>query len=326
MDLPYRSRRRETGKCSALEKIMESNETRPGGLFSVMTQEMRLMNYSTKTIKAYRSSIRRFAQYIAPRHPRDAENTEIRNYLLHLLTEKKSPPSTVNQVFNALRLLYVDLYHKPFVIGNLPRPQKEQKLPDVLNEEEVLRIFQSVDNLKHRTMLMLTYASGLRVSEIIKLRIEDLDGERGLIHIRDGKGKKDRYTILPESLKGILNTYWKTYLLGSSGWLFPGANPSYHLSSRSIQAVIERAVQVSGISKPVSMHTLRHSFATHLLEQGTDLRYIQELLGHQSSKTTEIYTHVSKRMLGRIKSPIDHIANQVSILNRNKGKNLLDKK
>ena len=278
-----------------------------------------------KTIKAYKSCIRSYAQRIAPKHPREASNAEIRNYLLYLLTEKKSPASTVNQIFNALRLLYVDLYHKPFVIGNLPRPQKEQKLPDVLNEEEVLRIFRSVENLKHRTMLMLTYASGLRVSEIVKLRIEDLDGERGLIHIREVKGKKDRYTLLPESMKGLLNQYWKTYELGNSGWLFQGASPGRHLSARSIQAVLENAVEKTGIKKPTSMHTLRHSFATHLLEQGTDLRYIQELLGHQSSKTTEIYTHVNKRMLGKIKSPLDRLADQVLISNDNKGMNLLDK-
>ncbi len=279
-----------------------------------------------KTIKAYKSCIRSYAQRIAPKHPREASNAEIRNYLLYLLTEKKSPASTVNQIFNALRLLYVDLYHKPFVIGNLPRPQKEQKLPDVLNEEEVLRIFRSVENLKHRTMLMLTYASGLRVSEIVKLRIEDLDGERGLIHIREVKGKKDRYTLLPESMKGLLNQYWKTYELGNSGWLFQGANPGQHLSARSIQAVLENAVEKSGIKKSISMHTLRHSFATHLLEQVTDLRYIQELLGHQSSKTTEIYTHVSKRILGKIKSPLDRLADQVLISSDNKEINLLDKK
>lgn len=305
---------------------MDSLQHSHSRLFDVLTQEMRLKNYSYKTVKAYKSCIRSYARHIAPKHPRDATNTDIRDYLLYLLTIKKSPASTVNQVFNALRLLYVDLYQKPFVIGSLPRPQKEEKLPDVLNEEEVLRIFHAVENLKHRTMLMLTYASGLRVSEIVKLRIEDLDGERGLIHIRNAKGMKDRYTILPESMKGILNQYWKTYKLGSSGWLFGGVSTSQHLSARSIQAVFERAVVSAGISKPISMHTLRHSFATHLLEQGTDLRYIQELLGHQSSKTTEIYTHVSKKSLGKIKSPLDRLAGQVLISNENKGMNLLDKK
>jgi len=175
-------------------------------------------------------------------------------------------------------------------------------------------------------MLMLTYSSGLRVSEIVKLRVENIDSERCLIHIRDAKGKKDRYTILPKSIKELLNHYWKTYKLGYSGWLFQGAVPGQHLSSRSIQAVFGRAVEKSCINKPVTMHTLRHSFATHLLEQGTDLRYIQELLGHQSSKTTEIYTHVSNRSLEKIKSPLDNLSCKMLILRENKGLIQTDKK
>lgn len=149
---------------------------------------MRFRNYSYKTITAHKSCICSFAQHIAPKHLRDVDGDEIRNYLLYLITKKKSQASTVNQVFNALRYLYVGLYHKPFVIAKLPRPQKDQKLPVVLNEEDVLRIFRSVENLKHRTMLMLTYASGLRVSEVVKLLIEDLDSERSLIYARNAKG------------------------------------------------------------------------------------------------------------------------------------------
>lgn len=210
-------------------------------------------------------------------------------------------------MFNALRFLYVELYKKPFVISSLPRPQREKKLPDVLNENEVRQLFLSVDNLKHRTMLMLAYASGLRVSELVRIRIEDIDGQRGLIHIRDAKGKRDRYTVLPESLRGQLLAYWKEYRLERKGWLFPGQTLDHHLSERSIQAVLARALKKAGIEKPVSMHTLRHSFATHLLEHGVDLRYIQELLGHQSVRTTEIYTHVSNRVLGKIRSPLDFL-------------------
>jgi len=287
------------------------NEKKKPTLFETLTYEMQLRNYSYKTIKAYKSCIRGFVKYISPKHPRDIDNEEIRKYLLYLIAENKTPASTVNQVINALRFLYVDLYHKEFIIKDLPRPQREHRLPKVLNEEEILRIFQSVNNIKHRTMLMLTYASGLRVSEVVKLRIEDIDGMRGLIHIRGAKGKKDRYTLLPESMRFMLNNYWKTYKLGHTGWLFPGANAGYHLSVRSIQTVFERAVASAGINKPVSMHTLRHSFATHLLEQGTDLRYIQELLGHKSSKTTEVYTHISKKAIGNIRSPLDRLAEKL---------------
>jgi len=233
--------------------------------------------------------LRSFVAYEKPKHPREVTTDELKQYLLYLIEEKKIAASTVNQVFNALRFLYVDLYEKPFVIGKLPRPQKERKLPDVLNEEEVMRIFGAVTNLKHRTMLMLAYASGLRVSELVRLRIEDIDGTRNLIHIRDAKGKKDRYTVFPQSLLAQLITYWKTYKLGTRGWLFPGEKVDKHLAARSIQAVLTRAIRASGITKPVSMHSLRHSFATHLLEHGTDLRYIQALLGHQSVRTTEVY-------------------------------------
>jgi len=278
------------------------------GFFETVRRELRLRNYSYKTIKAYVSCLRSFVNYFQPRHPRDLTEHDIRDYLLYLLTEKNHAAGTVNQVFNALRLLYVDLYKKPMVIESLPRPQKEKQLPDVLNEDEVRRLFASVTNLKHRTMLMLTYASGLRVSELVRLRVEDIDGERGVIHIRKAKGKRDRFSIFPASLRPQLLAYWKVSKLGMSGWLFPGQSHDHHLAERSIQAVLERALKQAGISKPVSMHTLRHTFATHLLEQGTDLRYIQELLGHQSVRTTEIYTHVSNRVLGKIISPLDFLS------------------
>ncbi|MBI5019937.1 MAG: tyrosine-type recombinase/integrase [Ignavibacteriales bacterium] len=275
--------------------------------YETVRREMRLRNYSYKTIKAYISNLRSFIKYFSPKHPRDITEEDIKKYLLHLIMNQKLAASTVNQVFNALRFLYVELYKKSFVIGAIHRPMREKKLPDVLNEDEVLRIFKAVPNLKHQTMLMLAYASGLRVSELVRIKIEDIDGSRGLIHIRNAKGKKDRFTVFPESLRVQLIEYWKKYKLGTSGWLFPGETTDKHLAARSIQAVLARAIHTSGITKQVSMHTLRHSFATHLLDHGTDLRYIQELLGHQSVKTTEIYTHVSPKGLGRIRSPLDFL-------------------
>jgi integrase/recombinase XerD len=275
------------------------------GFYETVKRELLLRNYSQKTIKAYLSCLRKFVKYFQPRHPRELTVDDIREYLLHLITEEKHSSGTVNQSFNALRLLYVDLYDMPFVIGTLPRPRREKRLPDVLNEDEIGRLFSSVDNTKHRVMLMLAYASGLRVSELVRIRIEDIDGPRGVIHIRDAKGKRDRFTILPESLRGQLLVYWGEYELGKRGWLFPGYKPTQHLSERSIQAVLHRALDRAEIKKPITMHTLRHSFATHLLERGTDIRYIQTLLGHQSVRTTEIYTHVSKKEIGKIRSPLD---------------------
>ena len=289
-----------------MEQRVGATKTRHG-FFETVRREMRLRNYSYKTIKSYISCLRSFVKYFSPKHPRNITEEDIKKYLLHLLMVEKRSASSVNQVFNALRFLYVELYKMSYIIGKLPRPMKEKKLPDVLNEDEVVRIFRAVHNLKHQTMLMLAYASGLRVSELVRIKIEDIDGSRGLIHIRNAKGKKDRFTVFPESLRGQLIEYWKKYKLGTSGWLFTGETTDKHLAARSIQAVLMRAIHASGITKKVSMHTLRHSFATHLLDHGTDLRYIQELLGHQSVKTTEIYTHVSPKGLGRIRSPLDFL-------------------
>ncbi len=273
-----------------------------------LNKELRLRNYSRKTIKSYKSCIVSFLQYLHPRHPKDITSDEIRTYLLHLIDDKKFSAGTVNQVFNALRFYYVEMLKTTYKIGEIHRPKKEKKLPDILDEDEVIRIFQSVKNLKHRIMLMMTYASGLRASEVVNLRIEDVDVKRELIHIRGAKGKKDRYTPLSEALLKPLHIYWQASNLGKSGWLFPSGNKDdIHLSVRSIQAVFERAVHSAGIGKSVSMHTLRHTYATHLLEHGYDIRYIQKLLGHSSLKTTEIYTHVSKKDIAKIKSPLDYL-------------------
>ncbi len=282
--------------------------TKAVGFFETVRRELRLRNYSHKTIKANVSCLRSFVRYFHPKHPRELTNDDVRKYLLHMIEVQGRAAGTVNQVFNSLRFLYVELYEKPFVIGSLPRPRKDSKLPDVLSENEVKRLFSTVSNLKHRTMLMLAYASGLRVSELVRLHVEDIDTERGLIHIRDAKGKRDRFTLFPDSLRGQLAGYWRLYRLGKTGWLFPGQTVNRHLAERSIQAVVERALKTAGITKPVSMHTLRHSFATHLLEHGTDLRYIQALLGHQSIRTTQIYTHVSQKAIGKIRSPLDFLA------------------
>ena len=280
----------------------------PKTLFEVLTQEMRLRNYSHKTTKAYKSCIRSLANHFAPRHPRDLTNEDIRRYLLHLIDEQHLAASTVNQVFNALRFLYVELYNRPFVIGSLPRPRKPMKLPVTLSQQEVLRILNAVGNEKHKVILTLIYSAGLRVGEAVRLKITDIDSERGLIHVRNAKGMKDRFTLLSEVMLPMLREFYRQYK--PKEYLFEGGPGRSHIAERSVQNVFARAVKEAGISKEVSVHSLRHSFATHLLESGTDVRYIQELLGHSSSKTTEIYTHVSKRMLGKITSPLDQAIQQ----------------
>ena len=283
-------------------------ETGQAGLFETARKEMRLRNYSHKTIKAYMSCLRSFTTHFQPRHPRELTEQDIRNYLLHLMEQKMLAPATVNQVFNALRFLYVDLYRMPFKIGSTPRPQLDRKLPTVLSQCEVLRLFEAVSNLKHKTILMLIYSAGLRVGESVNLKIEDIDSERKLIHLHRAKGKKDRYTLLSDVILDQLRKYYKVFK--PKEYLFEGAEGRKHLSERSVQAVFSGAVRRAGIRKSVSVHSLRHSFATHLLESGTDLRFIQEVLGHSSSKTTEIYTHVSQKSLGKIVNPLDEAIRQ----------------
>ncbi len=285
---------------------MVEQEKKPG-LFETVRREMRLRNYSHKTIKAYVSCIRSFAHYFLPRHPRSLTEQDIKSYLLFLIDKRKFNSSSVNQAFNALRFLYVELYRMPFAVGSIPRPRSEKRLPAILSQGEVVQLLGVVENLKHKTILMLIYSAGLRVGEAVRVKVEDIDVQRGLIHLRSGKGKKDRYTLLSEVMREKLNNYFREYK--PRDFLFEGFNGRRHIAERSVQNVFQRAVTDAGINKPVSVHSLRHSFATHLLESGTDLRFIQELLGHNSSKTTEIYTHVSKRVLGKIVSPLDTAMN-----------------
>ena len=175
----------------------------------------------------------------------------------------------------------------------------------VLSKEEIAKILSVVSNIKHKSILMLVYSAGLRVSEVVKLRPEDIDSDRKLIFIKGDKGRKDRYTTLSNVALETLRIYYKS--VKPKDWLFPGQKGGRHISTRTVEKVFEDAVEKAGIKKEISVHSLRHSYATHLLESGTDLRYIQELLGHRSSKTTEIYTHVSKKSIGKIVNPLDNL-------------------
>ena len=176
----------------------------------------------------------------------------------------------------------------------------------MISFEEFSQLIRVIKNLKHRVIMIITYSAGLRISEVVRLKLADVDMERKLIHVRQAKGRKDRYTTLSGIAISVLEVYLEKYR--PEIWLFPGADPEKHLSTRTVQKIIEAACENAGLIKKVTPHTLRHSFATHLLEGGTDLRIIQELLGHESSKTTEIYTHVSQKELGRVQSPLDCLA------------------
>ena len=268
-----------------------------------LQRELRLRGFGGKTRKVYVGHCRRMIEHFE-RAPDLITEDEIREYLTAIL-DRGCSHSYVNQCISAIKFLYHQALRTDHQLNRLPRPKKEHKLPSVLSRQETLRIFQSVHNVKHKTILLLTYSAGLRVGEVVRLRCSDIDVDRRMIHIRQGKQSKDRYTLLSENAQVVLKDYIKYYQ--PQTWLFPGSKSGKHLHERSVQKVFQRARLTAGICKPVSVHTLRHSFATHLLESGTDLRYIQELLGHKSSKTTEIYTHVSRRDLSRIRSPLDTI-------------------
>jgi len=238
----------------------------------------------------------------------------IQNPLYYLAENRNSSTSTLNIAINALKFYYGNILKREFVY-KIRRPKKDKKLPIVLSREEVSQIISSIINIKHKTIIILIYSSGLRVSEVVNLKIEDIDAQRKLIHVRNAKGRKDRYTILSEVAMKTLKLYIES--CQPKRWLFPSKNVNSHITTRTVQRIFEHACKNIGMKKEVAVHSLRHSFATHLLESGVDLRYIQKLLGHKSSKTTEIYTHVSNRELSKIRSPLDSILYE-EVKNENK--------
>jgi site-specific recombinase XerD len=271
-----------------------------------MSRAMVLEGFSPRTRKVYLGYVRRFAQWTGV-PLKESGTEEVRRYLVYLVEEKVVSRSSHGQAVSALRFLFQNVLRRPQAIRDIPRPKRHKCLPSVLSRQEVDSLLKAIRHPSSRALVMLLYSSGLRVSEVVRLRPEDLDGDRGLIRIRSGKGKKDRYTLLSRRALEAVERHLLFHDSPSGPWLFPGERQGRHLSTRSVQKMVSRARVRAGIRKRVTPHTLRHSFATHLLEGGTDLRYIQELLGHASSRTTEIYTHVSNRDLSRIRNPLDEL-------------------
>jgi site-specific recombinase XerD len=278
------------------------SQSKEAGLFEDLKKELVSRKYSPKTVRAYLHYNENFLGHVKKK-PLEVTNEDIRGYLFHL-AEKDRSASTLNIAINALKFYYGGILKRGFVY-EIKRPKKDKKLPVVLSQEEVSRLLSSVPNLKHKVILMLMYSAGLRVSEVVRLKIEDVDFQRKLIHVKGAKGRKDRYTILSDAGSRVFQDYMREY--GQSKWLFPGQDREKHITTRTVEKIFSHACEKAGIEKSATAHSLRHSFATHLLESGVDLRYIQELLGHKSSKTTEIYTHVSNKDLSKIKSPLDTI-------------------
>ncbi len=258
--------------------------------------------YSKNTISIYCNYFEDFYNYFKNTKLQNIIPDQINTYILNLIETKNISISQQNQRINAIKFYYEKILGKDKQYYTLHRPKKEQKLPKVLGKDEVKRILSSVNNVKHKCILMLIYSAGLRRSELIDMKISDIDSERMVINIKGAKGKKDRISLLSKNTLMILRDYYREYK--PQTFLFEGQEGGKY-SATSVANILKRAAKKAGIQKTVTPHMLRHSFATHLLEQGTDLRYIQELLGHNSTKTTEIYTHVSKKAMDNIRNPID---------------------
>ena len=277
-------------------------ELSPG--IAAMRRELQLGGYSRRTIAVYESQVERFFHRTGC-PPTQVSREKIVLYLESIADSIGLSRSGAVHCVSALRHFFRINYphHYPNPANSIPVPKQSRKYPDILSKEEVFDLLGALSNIKHRFLLSLAYSGGLRVSEVVRLKVGDLDFDRGLIHIRAAKGDKDRYSILPRSIETLYSQYRNDFMVHS--WLFPGQQISKHLSVRSAQAIFDRALSRTEITKKLSFHSLRHAFATHLLENGTDLRYIQELLGHKSSRTTEIYTHVSNLSVQNITSPFD---------------------
>jgi len=266
---------------------------------------MRNRRYSESTIKNYSGGLGLFLRFTGNKNPELISNEDLESFHKDYIILRKYSASFQSLVINAVKLYFSNRQKRKLEIQGIERPKNPRILPHILSKEEVKAILQAHQNVKHRAMLSLIYACGLRRSELLNIKIGDIDSKRGMLLIRQGKGKKDRMVPISEKILELMREYYRYEK--PKVYLFEGEKLGAKYSEGSLQKVLKTALHKAGIKKAVTLHWLRHSYATHLLESGTDLRYIQELLGHNSSKTTEIYTHVSQKSLQKIKSPFDDL-------------------
>ena len=266
--------------------------------------KLRELRYSQNTLDVYSDMFEEFINYYEDYALEDITEQMIMDFLRYLVTERHVSTSYQNQSINAVKFYYERVLGGRRKVYMINRPREEKFLPEVLSQEEVTALLNATENLKHKAILMTIYSAGLRIGEAINLKIKDIDSNRMQIRVEQAKGKKDRYTLLGNKTLEILRKYVAEYK--PTIWLFEGAKGETY-SQKGIQAILKKSVEKVGIKKHITVHTLRHSFATHMLEAGTDLRYIQSLLGHSNSKTTEIYTHITTKGFDQIKSPLDNL-------------------
>ena len=265
-------------------------------------QQLILKAYSRSTIRTYLSEFLRFLSLLKTTPVTSLLDEKYRSYLQYLRSECSYSESSLNGAVNALKFYTNQVLRNPIIFESIPRPKQKEQLPQILSQSELKKLFGVLENIKHRVILMTAYSGGLRVSEVVNLKLSDVDSKRMTLFIRQSKGKKDRVVALSETLLDELREYVKAHQ--PKEYLFEGQNGGKY-STRSVQAIMASAKKLARIRKPGSVHSLRHAYATHLLEAGTDIRFIQELLGHNDIKTTEIYTKVSKTRAGKIRSPLD---------------------
>jgi integrase/recombinase XerD len=288
-------------KPSDFLPVLSSDRKQALQSFSIFLASRR---YSPRTIQVYTDALSIFFRFTQPIEIEHIANDDLIRFNNDYILKYGFSSSYQNQVVNAIKLYFRAIRHVKLDVDLIHRPRREKPLPNVLSKEEVKKLLESPYNLKHRTMLSLIYSCGMRRSELLNLTIRDIDSNRLIVIIRQSKGKKDRIVPLSPKLLEMLRDYFRAYR--PKRYLFEGQSGDRY-SEKSLESVLKQALQRAGIDKPVSLHWLRHSYATHLLEAGTDLRSIQELLGHKSSKTTEIYTHVSTRHIQNIRSPFDDL-------------------
>jgi site-specific recombinase XerD len=273
-----------------------------------MIEDMTVRKFAARTQEAYIRSVKNFSAFLkAP--PDTASAEDLRRYRLHLVASGASVP-TINNSLTALRFLFLVTLRKPAIVLDMPFVREARRLPVVLSPEEVARLLDAASGLKYKAALSVAYGAGLRASEVISLKVSDIDSARMVIRVEQGKGRKDRYVMLSPHLLDLLRTWWRA--ARPQGWLFPGQNPVNPLTTRQLNRACHAAAQMAEIEKPVSLHTLRHSFATHLLEQKIDIRVIQVLLGHKKLDTTALYTRVALKALGEVTSPLERLAMTVT--------------
>jgi len=269
-----------------------------------MHETLLLKAYSPNTIRTYCVEFSQLLYLLKDTHVNTLTPERLRSYILYCIRNLKISENLIHSRLNAIKFYFEQVLHREKMFIEIPRPKKKSSLPKVMNKSDIAKIFSKVKNLKHLVMLKLCYGMGLRVSEIVKLKITDIDSQLMQVHIEAAKGKIDRYVTLPASILDDLRNYYKAYR--PKVYLFEGQYGGQY-SIRSVQAVFKNAMQKAKINKSVGIHGLRHSYATHLLECGTDMYFIQKLLGHKDIKTTEVYARVSNRQLSNIKSPLDDL-------------------